>query len=164
MPGLGTCRAARHYFRARFLKDSKMVSDGTEEVGRIVQFTTRQIEKLARAAGISVDEVRQARRVAAAANERRDFLHILGFVHASKQPEFARLPEGWERYSRTNQVALDLKSVWMADADVMEMVRAGLDQGRTNRLPKSEPRPFTDWLARIKAYREPAPAPAMARI
>jgi hypothetical protein len=147
------------------LKDSKMAkADGTEEVGAIVRFTTRQAEKLARAAGIAVDEVRQAQRQAVVANERRDFLHILGFVHASKQPEFARLPQGPERYMRVNQTSLDLKSVWSADADVMEMLRAGIEQGRTNRLPRSEPRPFSDWLARVKAYGEPAPAPAMARI
>ena len=62
----------------------------TEEIGKIVRFTTRQVEKLARAAGISADEVRQARRTAALDGERRDFLHVLGFVHASRQPEFAR--------------------------------------------------------------------------
>lgn len=139
-------------------------ADEAEEIGNFVRLTTRQVEKLARAAGVSVDEVRQTRRTAAADDERRDFLHILGFVHASRQPEFARIPQGQERFYRINQTALDLKSVWQADADVMEMVRTGIEQGRTNKLPKSEPGPFSDWLARIRAYGEPEPAPAMARI
>lgn len=140
------------------------MTNAEEEVGAIVRFTTRQAEKLARAAGISIDEVRQAQRMTVAPNERRSFLHLLGTIHASKQPEFAGLPQGQGRYLRINQTALDLKSVWSADSDVMEMLRAGIEQGRTNRLPKSEPGPFSDWLARVKAYGEPAPVPAMARI
>jgi hypothetical protein len=138
--------------------------NGEAEVGRIVRLTTRQIEKLARAAGISADEVRVAARIAASAGERREFLHILGFVHAGRQPEYAGIPDGRQRYIRVNQTALDLKSVWSADADVMEMVEAGLEQGRTNRLPKAEPGPFTTWLDRVRAYGEPEPRPAMARI
>lgn len=141
-----------------------MAAEGEIEAGQIVRLTTRQIEKLARAAGVSADEVRQAARASAREDERRDFLHILGMVHASRQPEFARMTQRQERFLRMNQVALDLKSVWKGDADVLELVRAGLEQGRTNKVPKSEPGPFTSWLERVRNLTEPAPAPAMARI
>ncbi len=134
------------------------------ETGRIVRFTTRQVEKLARAAGVSVDEVRQAARMAVKPDERRDFLHILGMVHASKQKEIASLPQGRERFGRMNQIGIDLKSVWLGDADVRELVADGLEQGRTNNLPKSEPGPFSSWIERVRNFNEPAPAPAMARL
>jgi hypothetical protein len=139
-------------------------ADGAAEVGNIVRFTTRQIEKLATAAGLSQDEVRQAARNVQNPEEKRDFLHMLGLAHASRQRQIATLPPGRERFGRMNQIALDLKSVWEGDQDVMALVAEGLKQGRTGRLPKQHPTPFTSWIERVKSFAGEAPAPAMARI
>ncbi|MGY3582162.1 hypothetical protein ACVIGB_000913 [Bradyrhizobium sp. USDA 4341] len=127
----------------------------------IVRFTTRQVEKLAEATGVTADDVRRAQRTMPVRN---DFMLSLGYVHMSRHPQVNRIENARRRHLEATQAALDLKSVWQGDATVESMMAIGRRQAETGKVVQDEPSKFMSWLDRVWSKQASAsPSPAMAR-
>jgi hypothetical protein len=138
-----------------------MPAAANETTDDIVRFTARQVERLAEAAGVSVDDVRRAQRVMPVRN---DFMTSLGYVHVSRHPQVSRIEDVRRRHLEATQAALDLKSIWQADASVQSILATGRRQAETGMVAKDEASSFMSWLDRVWSKQSSAaPSPAMAR-
>lgn len=138
------------------------MADAKNEITEdIVRFTSRQIERLAQAASVSMDEVRRAQRLMPMKN---DFLLSLGYVHMQRDPSVANIQDPRRRHLAAHRGAIDLRSVWEGDATVQSIMAVARQQASTGKVIKDEPSKFMGWIERVWSNQpSAAPSPAMSR-
>lgn len=132
-----------------------------ETVTDIVRFTTRQVEHLAKAAGVTVDDIRRAQRVMP---QKHDFMLSLGYVHMQRDPHIARIEDARRRHLAAQSAAIELRSVWEGDATVQSLLKTARQQASTGKVVRDEPSKFMSWLDRVWSNQaSAAPSPSMGR-
>jgi hypothetical protein len=124
-----------------------------------VDLTRKQTALLARAAGVTADDVREAQ---LRMPSKGSFLMSLAYVHMLHHPVITRIEDENGRRFAAVREAVGLKRIWDVDKDVVALVAMGRRQAAGGPVSAERPAPFTDWTRRVLESRD-APTPKMGR-